>query len=187
MKVFFVSAPRGDKELGNIFSKLYAEINELGFTHTSDLLTTPSAKFENKMKSDKAPSFYQDMIKGINKADICIFEASTPSSGVGYLIDKSLSLNKPTVVLFYKEFNSYLLPGIDEEKLIVQIYNEKTYKKVLKEAMDIAKQRREKRFNFFISPKLLEYLEKISKKNGSTKSKFIRDLIVEHMRKEEKE
>lgn len=72
---------------------------------------------------------------------------------------------------------------MEEEKLIIKQYNEKNIKKVIKEAIDIARERRDKRFNFFISPKLLEYLEKASFNDGVTKSKFIRNLITEHMRK----
>jgi predicted DNA binding CopG/RHH family protein len=48
--------------------------------------------------------------------------------------------------------------------------------------LDHAREKRDKRFNFFISPKLLEFLEKTSNGDGITKSKYIRNLIVEHMR-----
>jgi predicted DNA binding CopG/RHH family protein len=74
------------------------------------------------------------------------------------------------------------LTGIEDEKLIIRSYTEKNLKKILKEAIDLARQRSDKRFNFFISQKLLNYLESISKKEGINKSTFIRNLILEHMR-----
>jgi predicted DNA binding CopG/RHH family protein len=55
-------------------------------------------------------------------------------------------------------------------------------KKTLRELLENAREKRDKRFNFFISPKLLEFLENTSNTEGVTKSKYIRNLIVEHMR-----
>lgn len=186
MKVFFVSAPRAKKTLGSILQKLYKEITKLGYIHTSDLLTKPVIEFESEMKEGKKAEidFYQDMVESIKKADICVFEASTPSLGVGYLVDKALSLSKPTIILFYKDYKSFLLPGIEDEKLVVYSYSDKNYQSILKKAFKEAKEKRDKRFNFFISPKLLNYLELVSKKENLTKSQFIRNLIYDHMKKE---
>lgn len=185
MRVFFVSAPRANKFMGEMMGKLYEEVKNLGYTHTSNLMTVSSDKFEKEMDQGKEAMsiFYQDMLSSIEKADICVFEASTPSSGVGYLIDRALSLFKPTIILFYEEQKSFLLPGIDDEKLSINVYDENNYKKVLADAFDQAVNMRDKRFNFFINPKLLEYLISVSKEKGVTKSQFIRSLIIEHMKK----
>jgi hypothetical protein len=185
MKVFLISTPIGEETLGDLFKKLYDEVEKLGFKHVSDYISLSSKDFHTKMEQGKEAyiGFYNEMVESIQSADICIFESSTPSFGIGYLIQKALSNQKPTIVLFHKEIKSYLLSGLDDEKLIVKTYTEKNYKKVLKECLEWAKERRDKRFNFFISPKLLDYLEQVSKKNGITKSKFIRDLIVDHMRR----
>ncbi|HRN69861.1 MAG TPA: hypothetical protein PLS49_01640 [Candidatus Woesebacteria bacterium] len=185
MKVFLVSTPIGETEHGQLFKKLYEEIKKLGYIHTSNLITQTSDEFLTKMKEGKQAhkEFYKSMIDGINNADICVFEASTPSFGVGYLIQSSLNSSKPTIVLFYKEVRSNLLPGIDDEKLVYHTYDETNYKKIIKKSLDEAREKRDKRFNFFLSPKLLNYLEKVSNTQGVTKSKILRDLIVEHMRK----
>lgn len=112
-----------------------------------------------------------------------MFDATVPSGGIGFLIEKSLEYSKPTIVLYHETAPTYFFPGADHEKLIVKPYNEKNVKKVVNEALAAAREKRDKRFNFFISPRLLEYLESTSKEMGVTKSKFIRDLILEHMRK----
>lgn len=185
MKVFFVTAPRANKLLGNVFNQMYEEIKTLGYEHTSNLITLTPKKFEEDMNKGKEAmtQFYQEMVGSISKADICIFEATTSSSGVGYLIDKSLSLSKPTVVLFYKQYRSFLLPGVDDEKLSIFAYDENNYKKILSQALELGSHLRDKRFNFFISPQLLEYLESASKTRGETKSQFIRNLLLEHKKK----
>lgn len=185
MKTFFVSAPRANKLMGDTLHLLYEEIKKMGFSHTSNLITLSSDRFESEMGQGKhaMTDFYRTMVEAINKADICIFEASVSSSGVGFLIDKALSLSKPTVILFYKKEKSYLLPGVDDEKLGIYVYDENNYREVLAQAMDVAVHLRDTRFNFFINPKLLDYLVAVSKKNGMTKSQFIRSLILEHMKK----
>jgi len=184
MKIFLVSTPKGGEKLGDMFKKLYHEVEALGYTHTSNLIMSHPQDFETKMKSGENAhkSFYSEMRNAIHQADICIFEASTPSFGVGYLIQESLTHSKPTIVLFYKEPHSHLLTGIEDEKLIVENYDEKNYKLVLKKALDTAREKRDKRFNFFLSPKLLQYIDDASKEQGITKSKLLRDMIVKHMR-----
>jgi hypothetical protein len=187
MKVFFVSAPRADKVIGSLLQNLYKEIANLGYTHTSNLIDMSSSDFEAKMQKKEAVNeFYKQMVDSIEKADICIFEATTSSSGVGYLIDRALSNSKPTIVLFYKEFKSYLLPGVDNEKLSIYSYDDSNYKKILSQALELAKNLRDKRFNFFISPQQLEYLEKASTELGMTKSQFIRTLLSNHKKKHAK-
>lgn len=189
MKVFLISTPIGENILGDLYKKLYDELEHLGYAHVSNYINTHSKDFVELMEKGKEEQkkFYNEMVDSINKADICIFEASTPSFGVGYLIQHALTNSKPTIVLFYKNFKSYLLPGIDDEKLMVKTYDENNYKKVLKNALDQAREKRDKRFNFFLSPKLLNYLEVVSTEQGVTKSKILRDLIVEHMRNKPEE
>lgn len=184
MKIFLVSTPKGEDRFGVTFQKLYTEVEKLGYTNVSDFISLTHEDFISEMSKGKDSQirFYNEMIKSIQLADICIFEASTPSFGIGYLIEKALSNSKPTIVLFYKQFQSFLISGISDEKLIVKVYDEKNYRKVLKDSLDQAREKRDKRFNFFLSPKLLDYLEQASKKEGITKSKLIRDLIVDHMR-----
>lgn len=186
MKVFLVSTPKGKEKFSLNFDKLYNEISKLGYDHVSDFINLTEDNFIEEMNSGREAQvkFYNEMIKSIQNADICIFEASTPSFGLGYLIEKALSNSKPTIVLFYKELQSFLLSGINDEKLLVRVYDEKSYRKILQDALEQAREKRDKRFNFFLSPKLLDYLEQASKKEGITKSKLIRDLIVNHMRTE---
>lgn len=185
MKVSLIAPPRGQTEFGTHFKNIYKEIEKLGYTHVTDIAIAPTEKFYEEMnKGEEAhKEFYNTMTKAVQQADICVFETSSPSLGTGSLIDKALSFSKPTVVLYHEGQTPFFLSGSEEDKLIKRSYNEKNLKKILKECIDLARERRDKRFNFFISPKLLEYLETASNTEGITKSKFIRNLIVGDMRK----
>ena len=185
MKVFLISTPRGEGELREKYRQIYDEIPKMGYTHISDFINTNSAGFQDKMARgrEEHKKFYHDMVKGIQSADICIFETSIPSLGVGFLIQTALDYSKPVIVLYYKDNTAYFLSGIEDDKLIISSYDDNNLKKVLKKTLTHAREKRDKRFNFFLSPKLLSYLEDVSNEQGVTKSKILRDLIVEHMRK----
>lgn len=186
MKVFFTASQRGKNEFGKRYSEIIEEIKRLGFQILQDDISeiSPSKLYEQLGEgSHKANvEFYKKKLDRIQEADVNVFECSAHSLSIGFIIEKSLEANKPTVVLYYKDLVPFFLTGNQDEKLILKNYNEKNLKKTLNECLSLAKERRDKRFNFFISPKLLDYLEKTSKSLGITKSKFIRNLILEHMK-----
>lgn len=186
MYVFFQGTYQAQKQFGENYKKIFDEIKELGYSHVSDDIINLGYKEYLKMMEkgrEAQVENYNRNMHSIKKADICIFETSAHSLGVGFLAQKSLDEGKPTIVLYYGDNTPYFLSGVDDEKLIVRSYTEKTLRKILKESLETARERRDKRFNFFLSPKLLEYLEDASTKEGVTKSKLIRDMIVNHMRK----
>ncbi len=187
MKVFFTASMRGQKEFREYYEKIYHTIEELGYTQLDDeVITSRRTAFYDKLEKEGRNAYiqlYKRSMQALHEADICIFECSVHSLSIGFVIQKSLDFNKPTIVLYYKNNLPHFLMGAQEEKLIVRSYTEHTIKKVLKETLKDARERKDKRFNFFITPKLLHYLEKISKEQGVTKSKFIRSLIFEYMKK----
>lgn len=188
MKIFFISTPRGTDVLRQNYQRLYDTITKMGYSHVSDFITTTAAdKFYDEMHKgrDAHKKFYNEMVEDIQKADICVFETSIPSLAIGFLIQRALDYSKPTIVMYYKDNIAYFLSGIDDEKLITVSYDEKNYKKILKKALEQAREKRDKRFNFFLSPKLLNYIENASNEHGITKSKLLRDMIVAHMRENE--
>lgn len=185
MKVFLISTPRGSGEVRKNYKKIYDEISRLGYEHVSDFIASESIDvYYERMHEGRNEhvKFFNDMVKSIQTADICVFETSTPSFGVGFLIQRSIDYSKPTVVLYYGKDTPYFLSGIEDEKLIIKSYDEKNYEQVLRKALEAAREKRDKRFNFFLSPKLLQYIDDASKERGITKSKLLRDMIVKHMR-----
>jgi hypothetical protein len=187
MKIFFMAAMQGKKLYDEYYQKIYRTIEEAGHKNLNDFIFSQSAEeFYTNLDEEGRKSheeYYSKIIASLKAADINIFECSFPSLGVGYEVTKSIELNKPTVVLYLDDNVPHFFLGNTDEKLILKSYNSKNIKKVVLEAIEEAKQRSDKRFNFFISPHLLGYLEKTSKDLGVTKSTFIRSLILEHMRK----
>ncbi|OGK13886.1 hypothetical protein A3A93_05905 [Candidatus Roizmanbacteria bacterium RIFCSPLOWO2_01_FULL_38_12] len=186
MKVFYTATYQGEDEFGKFYKAIYDEVKRLGYEQLDDdAIKMNYIDYVKWMKKGRSAQLnnYEKKMNFIKKADICILETSAHSLGLGFMVQKSLEMGKPTIVLYYKDNVPYFLQGAEDEKLIVKSYDEKNYKKVLKNALSLAREKRDKRFNFFLSPKLLGYLEDVSNAQGVTKSKILRDLIVEHMRK----
>ncbi len=186
MKVYFAASPRGTAQHNAFYKKIFNEIRALGFTHVDDDVVKYNyvELVSNVNKNNKAYTEYANKkLHSVQTADICIFDVSDPSLGIGFLIERALQFAKPVIMLYYyKNHFPFMFAGLEDDKLILRSYNEKNLKKVLKDSLDQARQRRDRRFNFFINPKLLDYIEDASHKQGVTKSKFIRNLILEHMR-----
>lgn len=185
MKVFFTATYEGEKEFGEFYKLVYEELEHLGYTHLdNEAISITYDEYIDRMAKnrDARVKNYQKKMKHIQDADICVIESSAHSLGNGFIVQKALESSKPTIVLYYKNNTPFFLSGVEDEKLIVASYDEKNYVQVLRKALDHAREKRDKRFNFFLSPKLLQYIDDTSKERGVTKSKLLRDMIVKHMR-----
>ena len=181
---------RGKVTSEEYFKKIYDAIEKLGYTLLDKYLLKNSMADHYKRFEERGDEyyheFYEKTISYIKQADINIFECSSPSLGLGYQIEKSLQFNKPTIVLYLEGHVPHFLVGVDEDKLVIKVINEKNLLETLTSAINEARNKADKRFNFFISPALLTYLENESRNQNITKSTFIRSLILEHKRKNAK-
>lgn len=187
MKVFFRASQRGKKLFGENYITINNAIKELGYVTLDDEVINQNYEDYSKLVKKEGASYYtkqfNDSIAKMKKADICVFEGSEQSFSVGYMVHKALELNKPTVVLYVEERPVHFLMDLHEEKLFVKSYTLDNVKDVLVKTLKVARVAIDKRFNFFISPTLLNFLNEVAKEEGVTKSTFIRNLISDHRRK----
>lgn len=92
---------------------------------------------------------------------------------------------KPTIVLYLQENVPYYLDGVENDKLILKSYEESNIDQMVAESFEAAAKKREQRFNFFINPDLLGYLDDITKQKGVTKSTYLRTLIEQDRAKKQ--
>lgn len=187
VKILFTASHRGKKHFSSFYKKIYDLIEQKGIKNISDtIISMDSDSYYERLEKVGSAAYteeYNRMIENIKKADVVIFECSLPSLGIGFMIDKSLELNKPVVGLHLKDHMPTFLAGISSDKFHLAEYTDENISDVLDKIIEKAKSSMDKRFNFFISPSLLNYLEKASKEQGLTKSTFIRNLLLEHMKR----
>ena len=192
MKIFFVASQRGKEKYEKNYKAIFDTIEALGHRNLDDRMFKSTVEgFYSKMKKDGQDAYqklFNENVQFIKQADINIFECSWQSFSIGYMVQKSVELNKPTIVLYDETtaHTPYFILGANEEKLIVKTYTLDNLKNTLTDAIDRASTLADKRFNFFISPSQLNYLNEQSRKQGITKSTFIRNLILEYRKKNQK-
>jgi len=127
---------------------------------------------------------YIQSIDSVKKADIVVMEVSGHSMSMGYLISKALEMNKPVIALHDKKHTPIFIKGIDDQKLIISEYSPEDIEEVIKEALKKANSLIDIRFNFFINPKILNYLDWVAQKRMQPRSVFLRNLIEREMKKD---
>ena len=186
MKIYFVASPRAISTEGKLFREMYNYLNKNNVM-TSDLLM----KLDDKNVGDfygagheQVVEHYKRTISAVKRANFVIVEVSLHSMSMGYIVNKSLELNKPVVALYKKGFEPYFFGGIENERLRTIEYKPENYKKALDEAVEFGKGGSDVRFNFFVSPKILAYLDWVAKTRRLPRSVFLRNLIEKEMKKD---
>src|SRR3989344_5417679 len=154
MKIFFTASQRGKKYFQQQYEKIYDVIEKQGHKHleTSFLKIKPKDFYiELEKKGIKGYNdYYASNVSLIRKADFTIFECSLPSLSIGYMIQLSIDLNKPTVILYFESNTPHFLINTQVEKMIVFNYKNNNINEVIKKATSEVKRKSDKRFNFFI-------------------------------------
>jgi hypothetical protein len=180
MKIYFMSTPRGKRQSNNNYSAIYNLIKELGHTNVTDFLIDVDV---DKFYLSDIHSFYQQTLKDLKSADICVFETSAPSLAVGHLISTAIENEKPVIALYTQGNLPFFLSGTNDDKVQVVEYNLSNLKSILKQAISYAQEAADTRFNFFISPKIGNYLDWVAKEKRIPRAVYLRRLIEEDMKK----
>ncbi|MDH5532838.1 MAG: hypothetical protein OEX81_00225 [Candidatus Pacebacteria bacterium] len=184
MKIHFIGDLNGDiaqyESIINLIEKLGHRIVTKHFIKRS---------FEElKNETDKdAADYSKKMKKWINGSDAVIVEITKPGLGSGYEISTALALSKPVIVLFKEnQKNSpHVLKGIESDKLQVMNYNMDNLSDLLNDALDYASSQQDTRFNFFVAPKHINFLDWVAKNKKIPRSVFLRRLIEREIANDE--
>ncbi len=183
MKVFFISTPRGKKELGDNYVKISDAIKKTGYENISDFIESVEPEDFYTLTHEQRVDHYKKIVAGIKKADVVIVETSLHSLAVGHITNLALGLSKPVIALHLPGKEPYFLSGVEDDKLQIVEYTLSNLDKTLEMALKYSSEQMETRFNFFISPKIGNYLDWISKKKKLPRAVYLRKLIEDDMDK----
>jgi len=181
MKVYFIASPRGVKKFGDLYKKAYQIVNDLGHTNVDDFIVNIDPKKFFEESYDYRVRHFKRVMKSIKDCDVAVVEVSIHSMTVGYIVDKAVGQGKQVIVLHGTDFEPYFFSGIQNDKLQICEYNKGNLKKVLTNALAIAKDQLDCRFTMLLSPKIMTYLDDVVEKRKIPRSVFIRNLIEKEM------
>lgn len=186
MKIFFSGSRNFKEDYGKWYEKII-KVLKSGGSEVIDNTVVRIPKDVTAVPDDEKVLLYKNLVKLLDKAEICVFEASYPSTiHIGHEITLAIEKSKPVIILYLDKPGNepMLFRGLKSEKVVWVSYNEGNLESVLGEALEKVKKLIDVRFNFFVSPKILNYLDWVAQKRMIPRSVFLRNLIEREMKKD---
>ncbi len=183
MKVYFTASLTGKEQYEQEYRLIEETLKDLGAQVNDLVLTVPAETAQSESSAEKT-KLYQKMNNLLKAADLVVAEISYPSVAVGYEISAALEAGKPVLALRLKGTRSNILEGHPDEKFKMVEYEKGTLKSVLGDWIKSASDLVDVRFNFFVSPKIIGYLDWIAKVKRIPRAVYLRTLLEREMRKD---
>jgi hypothetical protein len=186
MKVCFVASIKNKDANIKYYEEIIRILKETGDKVSCDhVIGTTQTKLDS-LNEDERVKFHKNVIDQVKKSDLVVAEITSQSLSVGFLISMALDLSKTTILLYRGDSKPNIISTLEEsDKLLVGSYsNQDDIEGVLTGLLDKAKGKSDVRFNFFVSPKILNYLDWIAQKRMVPRSVFLRNLIEREMKKD---
>ncbi len=186
MKLYFVASARLVDADPKLYSQMYSFLAAEGKMVSDKVMKWVKKGVKDLSGAPKNISRenYIQSLDSVKKADVVVMEVSGHSMSMGYLISKALEMNKPVIGLFKKEYEPIFIKGINDPKLILVSYDSENVEQTIKTAIKKANSLVDVRFNFFVSPKILNYLDWVAQKRMLPRSVFLRNLIEHEMKRD---
>jgi hypothetical protein len=187
MKIYFTaSISRMDDKSRNNCQLILDKLEKEGHQVLSKHVLIKNYKTLETQTPEQSLKIQQKLTKFKKQADLIIAEVSNQSIGIGQEISLSLTFNKPVIALYEKGHKKpHILMDEGKDSLFVNEYTRDNLSEVLKDVIDYAADHQDTRFNFFVSPKHINYMDWISKTRRIPRSVFLRRLIEQAMDQDE--
>jgi len=179
MTIFFTASYYGKAKYQKWYELALKTIQSFKETIISpeegNYLDVINAQTRERLKGSPELLHYEAIRQGIHLADVVIIEMSHEDIQLGHEMSLALGEKKPVLALSIHENFS---KKIHSDYLFGAKYTQKTLTPVIQDFLVRARQMRQaKRFNMFLYPSQVEYLEKAAKQYGVNVSEYIRRLI----------
>lgn len=180
MKIYFTASIVGKKHYLENYLKIIDILHKMGHEVTSDHIIKVSDDEINLQTELQRERFHKQLKKWIMNCQAMVVETSFPSISVGFEISLALSLGKPVLLLHTNEAPT-LLSSYDDEKLICEKYTSGSLKDIITDFINYAEGTSDSRFTFFITTRIANFLDEISRSKKIPKSVYVRHLIEKEM------
>lgn len=188
MNIYFVSAIAAAEKYGPAYKKIVSFLAEFSPNVVSEHILSTSISDIKKQTVEEYRDYYsRKFLKSMKTADIVVAEVSFPSTiNVGHEITRAIDFEKPVLALYSKGNSPMFLEGLQSDKFILAEYDLNdldSLQKIVKSNIKKLLKNRDIRFNFFISPEIVRYLDWVAKVKRVPRSVYLRDLIEDDMKK----
>lgn len=185
MKAYFSASVHGRSVYKDQYKRIIDTLKKCGYDVFAEHVMETDAEGIDRQSNQEIKDVYKNLINRIKKSDLVVAEVSTPSVSVGHEITEAINLSKPVILLHSDSGNrAMLLEGMSDAKVQNISYFDNDLVNLLEGAIEEAKKLIDVRFNFFVSPKILAYLDWVAQKRMIPRSVFLRNLIEREMKKD---
>lgn len=183
MKVYFTGSLHNRDIDIKLYEKIVKALESLGHTVKFDhILGHAPGDLETQTTSERQ-NYYQRLRKWISYCDVVVCEVSYPSTlSIGHEVSLALDMGKPVIALYQKKREPGVLQGVNSEKFILLEYDEKDLISVLEYGIEESEQQIDVRFNFFVSPRIQQYLDWVAKYKRTPRAVYLRELLERDMK-----
>ena len=186
MKIYFsASISSMDSKAKANYVLIVKTLEDFGHNVIADHVLMRSDNGYDGQEENESLSMQRKLTKWKKQADLVVVEVSKKSFGVGQEIAQAVASNKPVIALYNCQKEPHILTDSGTDLILLIKYDEQNIKNVLQQALDYSSEQQDIRFNFFISPSLIQYLDWVSKTKRVPRSVYLRNLIEEDMNNNE--
>ncbi len=185
MKAYFSGSVFYRDKFESVYRQIVKVLQSMSVEVLENTTKIADEKYDEMTNEDRVEA-YKQVLKWVDRSDFCVIEASFPSTlHVGHEISLIVGKGKPLIIVYQKGFDPSLF-GISDNDKVFWLEYEKVEDIAKKLALLVheAKKSADVRFNFFVSPKILTYLDWVAKNRMIPRSVFLRDLIEKEMKKD---
>jgi 2'-deoxynucleoside 5'-phosphate N-hydrolase len=176
MKIYFVGSISGRKKYLSSYKLIVETLKKAGHQVTENTIE-PTDDYVFNLTDDQKVEYYKQVLKWIRLSDVLVTEVSHPSLGIGHEISLALERGKPVLALYTEGQAPHFLEGMGSDQIAVVKYDEQNLRTELASALDFVSQSADTRFNFFISPKHVQFLDWVAQTKKIPRSVYLRQLI----------
>jgi hypothetical protein len=181
MKIYFSAALSQYPTHGQYYLQIIDLLERQGHQVFHDV-STILQKVALAKSDQQRMTQYKRVQKWISQADIVVLEVSFPSTlNIGHRVSLALEKRKPVIALYFENQEPDFLQGLNDEKLVWDSYSARDLSGVVLRNLELAAGKIETRFNFFMEPRQVEYLERVSANGQVPRSVYLRKLIDRDM------
>jgi hypothetical protein len=185
MRIYFTGSLHNHDIDKRTYQEMVEVLTRLGHKVKAPVVSLTKERLDTQTPEERS-AYYSKLKKTIAGVDVVVGEISYPSTiNIGHEITLAMDMGKPVVALYQKGREPGVLLGIASERFIILEYELGEMADVVSYGMEEAEASIDVRFNFFISPKIANYLDSISKKKKLPRAVYLRRLIEEDMKNNE--
>ena len=186
MKIYFTASLTGKKQFGDNYTAIVEILSKKASKLYCDHIVGDNAeKVAINQTKEEAKRFYTGLLRKIKSCDIVVAEISHSSISVGHEISYALEAGKPVIALYTEGRAPFLLQGTQDDRFqLIEYRVDSSFVGIIDKALEEALRTSDVRFNFFVSPRILSYLDWVAKTKKLPRAVFLRNLIEREMKKD---